>query len=245
MASSILRRVERKPPAKDAGGTRERILEVALQEFSAKGLSGARVDEIAELTQTSKRMIYYHFGSKEELYRAVLERIYAGLRKSEAHLDTEHMPPEEALASIVRVSFDYHRKHETFVRLVMNENIHYAEHLKQIPAIGAANSNIIETLRRILERGVETGVFRPNIDPLQLHMTISSFGFLFVSNRYTFSHIFENDMSSPAAAARRRAVAVETVLAWCGPQSAPCAATEDAPSLTAVASPRKKAVRQG
>jgi AcrR family transcriptional regulator len=222
MASTAPGRTAGKAPSKDLSNTtRERILEVALQEFSAKGLSGARVDEIAELTQTSKRMIYYHFDSKEELYRAVLERAYLGIRESEAHVDTLHMAPEEALASIVRLSFDYHRTHEPFVRLVMNENIHYADHIKQLASIGPTNRQIIVILRSILQRGADSGVFRPEIDPLQLHMTISAFAFHFVSNRYTFAHLFECDMDSPEAAAERREVAVETVLAWCRPSCGP------------------------
>lgn len=196
-------------------GTKERILQVALAEFSAKGLSGARVDEIADLTRTSKRMIYYHFGSKEGLYRAVLERSYAGIRESESELDTEHMAPEAALASIIRLAFDYHQKNESFVRLWMNENIHHAEHIKQIPSIGAANRRIIDILQRILDRGAAGGVFRPGIDPLQLHLTISALAFHFVSNRYTLSHIFECDMRSAAAVAARRAVAIETIIGWC------------------------------
>jgi AcrR family transcriptional regulator len=196
-------------------GTRERILEVALREFSDKGLSGARVDEIADLTRTSKRMIYYHFSSKEGLYRAVLERAYAGIRESEASLDLDHMAPDDALAAIIRLSFDYHQKNEHFVRLAMNENIHYAEHIKELPSIGAANRQVIERLQRILDRGAEAGVFRRDIDPLQLHMTISAFGFHYMSNRYTFSHIFECDMRSAAAAAKRRAIAIETIVGWC------------------------------
>ena len=57
----------------DPARTMAGILEVATTEFADKGLSGARIDAIASATQTSKRMIYYYFGSKEGLYVAVLE----------------------------------------------------------------------------------------------------------------------------------------------------------------------------
>ena len=49
-----------------------------------KGLDGARIDEIAAATRTSKRMIYYYFGSKEGLYVAVLEAAYRETREAEA-----------------------------------------------------------------------------------------------------------------------------------------------------------------
>lgn len=63
---------ERRP--RNAEATKKRILAAALAEFSAKGISGARVDRIAARARTNKRMLYHYFGSKEELYRAVLHQ---------------------------------------------------------------------------------------------------------------------------------------------------------------------------
>ena len=60
------------PRKLDAARTREDILAVAGEEFAEHGLSGARVDAIAARMRTTKRMIYYYFGSKERLYLAVL-----------------------------------------------------------------------------------------------------------------------------------------------------------------------------
>jgi len=62
------------PSIRDAERTRPRILAAALREFSAKGISGARVDTIAARSRANKRMLYYYFGSKEGLYRAVLRQ---------------------------------------------------------------------------------------------------------------------------------------------------------------------------
>lgn len=196
-------------------GSREKILDVALREFSGKGLSGARVDRIAALARTSKNMIYYHFASKEGLYREVMKNAYAGIRQNERSLDVASMEPEEALRALVLLSFDYHWRSEMFVRLVMNENMHYARHLKETEDLKAQNQLIIETLSRILQRGREQGVFRSDIDPLQLHLTISAFGFHYVSNRYTFSKLFDLDMNSEEAVAARREIAADIVLSWC------------------------------
>ena len=195
--------------------SRQNILEVATGEFSEKGLAGARVDEIAERTNTSKRMIYYYFESKEGLYRAVLEKFYEQIRLIESAIDIEGLSPEDALRELVRVTFDWHHKHPDFVRLVMNENIHQGEHLSAMPVIKSRRQTIVELLRKLLARGTKAGRFRSDIDPIDLHMSISALCFYNVSNRYTFSRIFERDMTSPRAVAARREVVVDTILRWC------------------------------
>lgn len=196
----------------DPDATRANILDVALREFADKGLSGARIDEIAERTRTSKRMIYYYFGSKEGLYRSVLEESYRGIRALEHALDLEHLPPLEALRQLVTTTFDYQNAHQDFVRLVMVENIHHGEHIGQLTSIGSLNSGAIEQLRRICRRGAAEGIMRPDIDPVDLHMSISALSFFNVSNRHTFSKIFRLDMASPAYLAARRASVADLIV---------------------------------
>jgi len=195
--------------------SRQNILEVATREFSEKGLAGARVDEIAERTNTSKRMIYYYYESKEGLYRAVLEKVYEQIRLIESAIDIEGLSPEEALRELVRVTFDWHHRHPDFVRLVMNENIHQGEHLGSMPVIKSRRQTIVDLLRKLLARGAKAGRFRGDIDPVDLHMSISALCFYNVSNRHTFSRIFERDMTSPKAVAARRDIIVDTILRWC------------------------------
>ncbi len=204
------------PPDKNSPDrTRSNILEVATREFSEKGLAGARVDEIAERTNTSKRMIYYYFESKEGLYRAVLEKVYEQIRLIESGITTEDRSPEDALREIVRATFDWHNKHPDFVRLVMNENIHQGEHIGAMTGIQVRRQTIVDLLRRVLVRGEKSGTFRKGLDPIDLHMSISALCFYNVSNRHTFSRIFERDMTSPKAVAARRDVVIDTILRWC------------------------------
>jgi AcrR family transcriptional regulator len=204
-------------PGRDADRARADILAIATEEFASKGLSGARVDEIAARTHTVKRMIYYYFGSKEGLYRAVLARCYESIRTIEAELDTDALPPDEALRRIVRATFDYHVEHTDFVRLVMNENIHHGEHIAQLPNLKARNRTVITILRKVIDRGVAAGVFRPDLDPVELHMSMSALSFFPVSNRYTFSHLFGKDMGSTKALQARREIAVDMIERWCRP----------------------------
>lgn len=201
--------------ARKPRNAREKIVKVALREFASRGLSGARVDRIALLAKTSKNMIYYHFGSKEGLYQDVMTTAYATIRQNETAVDVENLPPEQALRELVALSFDYHCKNELFVRLVMNENINRARHLKVSDELRSNNRLIIETLSTLLQKGEKEGVFKAGIDPVQLHLTISGLGFHFVSNRYTFGKVFEIDMESKEAIARRRDEVVETVISWC------------------------------
>ena len=194
--------------------TRRNILAVATREFAEKGYSGARVDEIAAQTNTSKRMIYYYFEDKEGLFVAVLEDAYRRIRQIEATLDLVDLEPEAAIRALVGFTFDYQNSNEDFIRLVMVENIHQGIHLARSRAIQDLNVSVINTLREIYERGVFNSVFREGIDEIDLHMTISALAFFNVGNRATFSKIFKRDMTSPKALAARRDQVVETVLRY-------------------------------
>jgi AcrR family transcriptional regulator len=209
----------RKSPGRDRNTEAERarlnILDVAAQEFADKGLAGARVDEIAEKINSSKRMIYYYFGGKEQLYRAVLEQAYAKIRARETAANYEAMRADEALRQYVGHTFDYHAAHPEFVRLVMNENIHFGAHIGAVPGIKERNHSVIATLQTIIDKGVKEGRFRAGLDPVELHMLVSSLCFYNVSNRYTFAANFGVDMGAPKIARRRREVVIEMILRFC------------------------------
>jgi AcrR family transcriptional regulator len=195
----------------DPDATRRDIVDTATREFADKGYSGARVDEIAARTRTSKRMIYYYFGGKEGLYIAVLENAYGRIRTIEGSLDLEHQPPDAALRRLVAFTFDYQNAHPEFIRLVMNENMLNGRYLVRSKAIRRLNDTAIDGLRDVLVRGAKAKVFRRGIDPVSLHMSISALCFFNVANRATFSTIFDKDMSSPRALTVRRAEVVETI----------------------------------
>jgi len=197
---------------RDAERTRENILDVAAEEFAAYGLSGARVDAIAARTHTTKRMIYYYFSSKEGLYAAVLERAYSGIRRIEANMALDELDPETALRRLVEFTFDYHDAHPEFIRLVMIENIHNAEHVKGSDLLRETNSPAISVLARLLERGQAAGVFRRRVDPVELHMMISALSFYRVSNRATFSTLYSFDFNDPRARERQRRLVADAIV---------------------------------
>jgi AcrR family transcriptional regulator len=203
-------------PAKpDEDGTRARILNVALQEFSRLGLSGARIDAIALESGLNKGMIYYYFGSKEDLYVAALEESYRRFRQIEEGLQIdESLPPAQALRLLVGASFDFHAAHPEFIRMVMSENINQGEYIRKIPELRAINRSAITVLEDLCRRGIAEGVFRADLDPVDLHMSISALSFYNVSNRHTFSFIFDRDLAAPEVHAARRASVVDTILRY-------------------------------
>jgi AcrR family transcriptional regulator len=188
------------------------IIDVATHEFSEKGLAGARIDVIAEAMRTSKRMIYYYFGSKEGLYVAVLEEAYRRIRQIETELHLEDLAPEDALRKLVGFTVDYQLANPDFVRLVMTENIHRGEYLAQSKSIRKLNVPAIDGLRRLYERGVAAGVFRSGLDMIDLHMSISALSVFNVANRHTFALIFQRELETPAALIARRDSIVEMVV---------------------------------
>jgi AcrR family transcriptional regulator len=200
------------PRTNDPERTMADIIDVATREFSEKGLAGARIDVIAEAMRTSKRMIYYYFGSKEGLYIKVLEEAYRRIRAIEAGLHLEDLAPEDALRRLVGFTVDYQLANPDFIRLVMTENIHRGEYLAQSKAIRQLNVPAIEGLRAVYERGMAAGVFRSGLDMIDLHMSISALSVFNVANRHTFSLIFKRDLETTAAFVARRDSIVETVV---------------------------------
>jgi AcrR family transcriptional regulator len=196
----------------DPERTMANILEVAMAEFAEKGLAGARIDEIAAATQTSKRMIYYYFGSKEGLYLAVLEESYRRMREIESQQHLENLAPEAALRRLVEFTFDHHVSHENYIRLVISENMNRGQFLAQSQSIQQLNVPAISAIRQLYERGVASGDFRPGLDPIDIHASISALTFFNVSNRHTFGLIFKRDLTDPEVAAQRRANITEMVL---------------------------------
>jgi AcrR family transcriptional regulator len=199
---------------RDAERTRAEIIEVATREFADKGYAGARVDEIAAKMSTTKRMIYYYFGNKERLYVEVLEHAYSGIRAIEQKLDVEHLDPADAIRQLAELTFDHHESHPDFIRLVSIENIHHAEHIAKSTLLSGLANPALDVLTRILTRGHKTGVFRDDVDPLDVHMVISSFCVFRIANRHTFKAIFKRDMLAPSHRAHHRKMLGDLVLEY-------------------------------
>lgn len=209
-----------RPLSPAAEHARRDIIAAAMIEFSEKGLRGARVDNIAAQTRTTKPMIYYYFGSKEKLYAAVMIEAYGGMRDLETRLNLKDLSPEAAMRRLVEATFDHHAAHPEYVRLVSAENMEYACHIEGMPSLVERNAVAIETIREVLQRGEDAGVFRRGVNPWHLHLLINSFANMRVSNRYTWKAIFELDLWAPEEAKAQRQMIVEATLRYLQPVSA-------------------------
>ncbi len=196
----------------DPARTMADILAVATREFAEKGLAGARIDLIAHAMRTSKRMIYYYFGSKVGLYVAVLEDAYRHIREAEAALQLNDLRPEDALRRLVGFTVDYQLAHPEFTRLVMTENIHRGEYLAGSKVIQQLNAAAISAVSRIYERGCKAGVFRAGLDAVDVHMSISALAVFNVANKHTFALIFKRDLDTPLAIGARRDSVIDMVV---------------------------------
>lgn len=196
----------------DPEGVRSDILAVALEEFAENGLSGARMDEIAAKTRTSKRMIYYYYGDKEGLYRKVLEEAYREVRSGEEELQLDHLSPLDAMRRLTEFTFDHHSRNPNFIRLVMIENIHHGAFLKHSDLIRRMNEAAISRIESIYRKGVGEGVFRSGLSPLAIHWQISALSFFNVSNKVTFSLLFGEELYEEAGQAMLRAQVADSIL---------------------------------
>jgi len=199
---------------RDPERMRARILEAATEEFSTRGLGGARVDAIARRADANKRMLYHYFGNKEGLFLAVMENTYAHIRTQEEALHLDDLQPMQAMRRLMRFTFRYFVGNPHFIALLNSENLHRARHIRRSPRVKVINSPLIAALGRVLRRGRAAGLFRAGVDPLQLYLSIAGVCYFYFSNIHTLSTIFDRDlMSTPALAARERHV-VDVILGY-------------------------------
>ena len=202
------------PQTRDPDATRAAILRAATGEFAGHGLGGARVDRIAARAEVNKRMLYYYFGNKEDLFLAVLEQAYRDIRDAERALDLWHTDPVEAIRRLIAFTWNYYLEHPEFLRLLNSENLHRAEHLKRSTEIRALHSPFVAMIDDLLERGRKAGVFRAGVDPVQLYVSIASLSYFYLSNRHTLSTIFGRDLMAPRERAERLGHMTDLVLGY-------------------------------
>jgi len=197
--------------------TKKTILMAAREEFCNKGLDGARINAIAERSGSNKRMIYHYFSNKEGIYKAVLLEAYKEIRKGERELHLTDLSPERAMDKLVRFTFNHFINHPWFIRLLIDENMHQARNLKQIEEIKQLHSPLVSLISGLLNSGAKQGIFKTNVDPLQLYLSIASLGFFYLSNIHTLSFVFDTDLAEKRQLNKREDHIVELILGYLKP----------------------------
>lgn len=171
---------------RDSRKSKQDILAAAEMEFSEKGIYGTRVDEIASKANINKRMIYEYFGSKEELYKAVLSEVYSRLAKLEIGLLSGDMPCTEAIERIISLYFYFLRDNPSYVNLILWENLNRGKYIEEMD-FSHIKHPALELLRKVIERGKREGVFQQKADTEQVILSLLTYTFSYYSNRYTLS----------------------------------------------------------
>ena len=200
--------------SRDSERSKLAILTAAREEFSRVGLGGARVDRIAQKAMVDKKLVYYYFKDKDQLFAAVLESVYAEIRDDQLYLDLKQMPPLIALRRMVEFTWDYYNAHPEFITLLNSENLHQARHLSGSTRIRDLNSPLLLALGDILERGQKQGLFRAGIDPMQLYITIAGCSYFYLSNIHTLTAVFSRDFASAKMRTQRLAHITEVISAF-------------------------------
>ena len=199
---------------RDADRSQATILAAARDEFAEFGLGGARMDRIAERAGLNKRLIYYYFEDKEQLFRAVLEQAYLHIREEERKLKLLELKPADAIRRLVEFTWDYYLAHPEFLTLLNSANLHKARHLAESKRARELNSPLIETLAAVLERGRREGTFRGGVDPVQLYVSIAGMAYFYLSNSHTLSAIFGRDLLAPKARSERLGHMTDVILGY-------------------------------
>jgi AcrR family transcriptional regulator len=202
-----------RPPSRTrVADTRDRILQAAIKVFAQRGLGGGRIGLISRMARSNERMIYYYFGSKEKLFIEVLEKVYRDMWEAESALDLDLSNPVGALKDIVQFTMNHYLTHPEMVALLNNENLHKGKYVSKSKAMKELSSPALDLMERVYRRGVEKGVFRRGIRPLNIYLSILSLNYFYVSNRYTLSAFLGIELMDDSHLTAWRTWVVDTVL---------------------------------
>jgi TetR/AcrR family transcriptional regulator len=194
--------------------TREMILDGALIEFAEKGFDGARIDEIALRAGVNKNLLYHHYGSKDGLFAALLERTYETIRLRQNDLQLRDMDPAEGMRKLVVFTGRIWVQFPQFLRLLQSENLNGGRHVRASAVIPQMYNPLLETINELLARGTRGGIFRKNVDPIDLYISISALSAHYISNHHTFEALFKQRLMSPQRVRQRLQHAADMVLSY-------------------------------
>ncbi len=186
------------PARRDPVAARARLLQAAVDEFSAHGYSGARTERIAQSAGTNIRMLYHYFGGKDEVYVVVLETVLADLRNDELQLDAEALPPMEGLLRIFDFVAGHFAAHPQLRKLLAFENLNEARHLARSGRIPKMATPVLSLIRKLLARGAATGELRKGVDALHLYVAMVSLSYYGRAHAFTLTRIFNKDLQKAA-----------------------------------------------
>jgi TetR/AcrR family transcriptional regulator, upper aerobic nicotinate degradation pathway regulator len=221
--------------AKQAQDTRAKLLKAAIKVFAKQGYASGRVESISKAARSHDRMIYYYFGSKEQLFVEVLETIYTQFNEAESKLDLDLDDPVHGLEQMVEFVWQYYLDHPEFVTLLSSENLHQGKHAKKSLKLKEISGYAISVVQKLLDAGHAQNVFRADIRARDVYLMIASLGYFYNANQYTLGAFLGEPLMEKAALEHWREVIKDTVLRAVRLQLPESAAANPAAGATAAA----------
>ncbi|WP_058912549.1 TetR/AcrR family transcriptional regulator [Entomohabitans teleogrylli] len=193
---------------------KEKLLLCAINEFAEYGYEGARVDNIVKAANCSKQTVYHHFGNKENLFIEVLEYSWNDIREKERHIDFSGLSPVQSMEKFIDFTWDYFVQNPWFIKIIHSENQSRGEHYKKSLRLPEINHSHLELMEGLLEEGKKQNIFKQDIDPLQVNISLAALGGYYILNQHTLGLVYHINMVSPEALETRRRVIKETLLSW-------------------------------
>lgn len=182
-----------RPVQRNPDRTRRRILQAAIRLFAAYGFHAVSVDQIVGKAQVNKRMVYHYFGSKDALFEAALSEVYKRIEEIEFHAVERGRSPREKLSRLLESYFEFLDAEPEFTRLLQWENLEKGRHLTKENHLLTKNP-FLARFRAIVQNGVATGEFRPDLDVTHLMIHFIGLCFIYHSNRFSLSQSLELDL---------------------------------------------------
>jgi TetR/AcrR family transcriptional regulator len=155
-------------------GTSEKILDIARIEFARHGLAGARVDRIASLAGVNKAMIYYHFRSKENLHRVVIDQELGKVKKLMEEAVAQETDAESAFCKLSELFTSMFEDQDNFVPMFLREIASGSPRFKNaLVNVMSEKKSLTEKATRLIDNGKKKRLFR---DVDSRHAMISFMG---------------------------------------------------------------------
>ena len=199
---------------RDAERTRKALLASGLKEFAHNGFMGARLDKIAAGAKCNIRMLYHYFGGKKGLYLAVLEAAYADLRHKESLIEIDLAKPLEGILELTRFTVLYFQNNPLFEGLLRAENMMQGKFVAQLPPVPQGGTTLKSLIGNLIHSGQAQGIFRADLDPVQVYVTITALSRFHLANAYSMSAVLDTDLRDPHWRADRLRHSLDVISAY-------------------------------
>jgi AcrR family transcriptional regulator len=157
-------------------------------------------------------MIYYYFGSKENLFVAVLEEMYRRFNDAEMALDLDSEKPVESLKAVITFMWTFYQRNPEFITLLNDENLHRGKHISKSLRAREYSSPALQVIERVLESGARKKIFRAGLSGRDIYLLAAALNYFYLSNRHTLSAFLGEKLEAPEALAHWHDFVVDTVL---------------------------------